>query len=100
LDGAKLTSSAELVEAMGSDVLVHFSVEASQVVTEDTKELARDAGTDVLGGLDAPHTVLVGRFSPRTNVKVGNPVTVHVDTGRLHFFDMETGAAIWDAQKG
>jgi multiple sugar transport system ATP-binding protein len=99
-NGARLTSSAELVEAMGSDVLVHFAVEAPQVVTEDTKELARDAGTDVLGGLDAPRTVLVGRFSPRTNVKVGNPVTVHVDTGRLHFFDLETGAAIWDAQKG
>jgi multiple sugar transport system ATP-binding protein len=99
-DGAMLTSSADLVEAMGSDVLVHFSIEASQVVTEDTKELARDAGTDVLGGLEGPHTDLVGRFSPRTNVKVGNPVTAHVDTGRLHFFDLETGAAIWDAQKG
>jgi multiple sugar transport system ATP-binding protein len=99
-DGAMLTSSADLVEAMGSDVLVHFSIEASQVVTEDTKELARDAGTDVLGGLEAPHTELVGRFSPRTNVKVGNPVTAHVDTGRLHFFDLETGAAIWAAQKG
>jgi len=99
-DGAYVNSSAELVEAMGSDVLVHFAVDASQVVTEDTKELARDAGTDVLGGLDAPHTVLVGRFSPRTNAKVGNPVKVHIDTGRLHFFDLETGAAIWDAQEG
>ncbi|WP_067811778.1 ABC transporter ATP-binding protein [Actinomadura kijaniata] len=94
-EGTTLTSTAELVEAMGSDVLVHFAVEAAQVVTEDTKELARDAGTDVLGALEAPRTVLVGRFSPRTRVRVGDPVTTRVDTGRLHFFDIDTGAAIW-----
>jgi multiple sugar transport system ATP-binding protein len=95
--GGTLRSTADLVEAMGSDVLVHFAVEAAQVVTEDTKELARDAGTDVLGALDAPRTDLVARFSPRTRVKVGDPVVVHVDTGRLHFFDIDTGAALWEA---
>jgi ABC-type sugar transport system ATPase subunit len=94
-EGSGLTSTADLVEAMGSDVLVHFAIEASQVVTEDTKELARDAGTDVLGHLDKPRTDLVARFSPRTRVKVGDPVTIRVDTGRLHFFDIETGASIW-----
>jgi multiple sugar transport system ATP-binding protein len=94
-DGARLSSTAELVEAMGSDVLVHFRLEASAVVTEDTKELARDAGADVLGALETPHTIVVARFSPRTRVKVGDPVDVHVDTSRLHFFDLETGASIW-----
>ncbi|MFI0356118.1 ABC transporter ATP-binding protein [Actinomadura sp. 9N407] len=93
--GARLAATADLVEAMGSDVLVHFAVEAERVVTEDTRELARDAGTDVLGVLDAPRTDLVARFSPRTRVKVGDPVEVRVDTGRLHFFDIETGASIW-----
>jgi multiple sugar transport system ATP-binding protein len=94
-EGSGLTSTADLVEAMGSDVLVHFAIEASQVVTEDTRELARDAGTDVLGHLENPRTDLVARFSPRTRVKVGDPVTIRVDTGRLHFFDIESGAAIW-----
>jgi multiple sugar transport system ATP-binding protein len=102
-DGARFSSTAELVEAMGSDVLVHFGLEAAAVVTEDTKELARDAGTDVLGTLETPHTVMVARFSPRTRVKVGDTIDVQVDTGRLHFFDLETGASIWDSaptQKG
>jgi ABC-type sugar transport system ATPase subunit len=94
-DGNRFTSTAELVEAMGSDVLVHFGVEASAVVTEDTKELARDAGTDVLGTLETPHTTVVARFSPRTRVKVGDTIDVHVDTTRLHFFDMETSQSIW-----
>jgi len=95
-EGGRLTSRAELVEAMGSDVLVHFTVEAGAVVTEDTKELARDAGSDVLGELETPHTVVVARFSPRTQVKVGDAVEVRVDTTRLHFFDLDTSASIWD----
>ncbi|MFS2294090.1 MAG: sn-glycerol-3-phosphate ABC transporter ATP-binding protein UgpC [Actinomadura sp.] len=97
-EGSTLVSTAELVEAMGSDVLVHFAIDAPQVVTEDTRELARDAGTDVLGSPDGPRTDLVARFSPRTRVKVGDPVTIRVDTGRLHFFDIESGASIWGAE--
>jgi multiple sugar transport system ATP-binding protein len=95
-DGDRFTSKAELVEAMGSDVMVHFTVEAAAVVTEDTKELARDVGSDVLGELEAPHTVVVARFSPRTQVKVGEDIEVRVDTTRLHFFDLDTSASIWD----
>jgi multiple sugar transport system ATP-binding protein len=98
-EGTSLTSSADLVEAMGSDVLVHFAVDAAQVVTEDTKELARDAGTDVLGALEGSRTDMVARFSPRTGVRVGDPVTAQVDTGRMHFFDLGTGASIWGSPR-
>jgi len=105
-DGRTLRSSADLVEAMGSDVLVHFGLDAPRVVTDDTRELARDAGTDVLTtgaglagtvGTALAGTVLVARFSPRTRVREGDPIAVHVDTDRLHFFDPETGLSIWDS---
>jgi multiple sugar transport system ATP-binding protein len=95
-DGTRLQSTADLVEAMGSDVLVHFVVDAPQVVTDDTKELARDVGTDVLGALEArPHTEMVARFSPRTRARVGEPVTVHISIDRLHYFDPDSGLSIW-----
>jgi multiple sugar transport system ATP-binding protein len=93
--GTRLQSTADLVEAMGSDVLVHFIVDAPQVVTDDTKELARDVGTDVLGLEEKPHTDMVARFSPRTRVRDGDPVTVHIATDRLHYFDPDTGLSIW-----
>ncbi len=95
-DGFVLRSVADLVEAMGSDVLVHFPIEARPARTEDTKELAEDG---ILIALPEAQnegvTTLVGRFSPRTRVFEGQPVAVRVDTARLHFFDPETGSSIW-----
>ncbi|USX55651.1 ABC transporter ATP-binding protein [Lentzea sp. HUAS12] len=94
-EGEILHSVADLVEAMGSDVLVHFPVDVPPVVTDDTRELARDAGTDDLPGTGGKGTVLVGRFSPRTRIYEGQPVAARVDTSRLHFFDPATGSSIW-----
>ncbi|NGY65953.1 sn-glycerol-3-phosphate ABC transporter ATP-binding protein UgpC [Lentzea sp. NEAU-D13] len=94
-EGEILHSVADLVEAMGSDVLVHFPVDVPPVVTDDTRELARDAGTDDLPKTSGKGTVLVGRFSPRTRIYEGQPVAAWVDTSRLHFFDPATGSSIW-----
>ena len=38
---------------------------------------------------------LVGRFSPRTKVVEGDTVEVSIDQHALHFFDPDTGAAIY-----
>jgi multiple sugar transport system ATP-binding protein len=94
--GATLAATADLVEAMGSDVLVHFPLDVRPVVTDDTRELARDAGgAEVPRGDDS--TVLVGRFSPRSRVFEGQRINVRVDTSRMHFFDPKTGQSIWDS---
>ncbi|MBA3338588.1 MAG: sn-glycerol-3-phosphate ABC transporter ATP-binding protein UgpC [Geodermatophilaceae bacterium] len=92
--GGVLQATADLVEAMGSDVLVHFAIDAPQVVTEDTRELARDLGEDAKSD-GGSGTVMVARFSPRTAARVGSPVTIAVDTERLHVFDPETGESVW-----
>ncbi|MDQ4039651.1 MAG: sn-glycerol-3-phosphate ABC transporter ATP-binding protein UgpC [Actinomycetota bacterium] len=92
--GAVIQANADLVEAMGSDVLVHFALDAPQVVTEDTRELARDLGEDPQTPAGTG-TVMVARFSPRTAARVGAPITIAVDTERLHVFDPETGVSVW-----
>ena len=38
---------------------------------------------------------MVARFTPRSQVRLGGPVEVAIDTDRLQFFDAETGDAIW-----
>jgi multiple sugar transport system ATP-binding protein len=95
--GARLRGRVELREALGSDVLVHFTVAARQAVTDDMRELAADVGDDRLVGHLAggeQSATLVGRFSPRTRVVEGDTVEVSVDQRALHFFDPETGRAI------
>lgn len=73
---------------------MHFAVDASKVVTEDTKLLEKDAGTtDVPEHVEAG-TKFVASFNPRSRVRPGSEIEVAVDTDRLHVFDPATGAAI------
>ncbi|WP_406286219.1 ABC transporter ATP-binding protein [Embleya sp. NBC_00896] len=94
-EGAVLRAEADLVEAMGSEVLVHVSVDAPPAVTEDVQELARDVGAeDHVPDAGAAHSELVARFGPRTRVREGSTVVMRVATDRLHFFDPESGLSI------
>jgi multiple sugar transport system ATP-binding protein len=94
-EGVRLTSTVELVESMGSEVLVHFDLDAPTVVTEDTKELAHDVG-DPTAAKAAPKTTVVARFGPRTRARVGERIEAVVDAEHLHVFDPETGLSIFD----
>jgi multiple sugar transport system ATP-binding protein len=98
-----LTGTVELREALGAEIMAHFSVEARAAETEETQELARDTGAPDKAGADltAPEgrTVLVGRFGARSRVREGDEVNVAVDTRALHFFDPETGLGIYDGNE-
>jgi multiple sugar transport system ATP-binding protein len=96
----RLRGRIDLREALGSEIMAHFTVEAPPAVTEDVRELARDVGDEsaVEAKAEASHTTLVGRFSPRTEIRVGDVVEVTVDTRSLHFFDPETGMGIYKEQ--
>jgi multiple sugar transport system ATP-binding protein len=96
--GGRLRGRVELREALGSEVLVHFTVSARPAVTEDMRELAEDVGddrvVDQLAGGAAEQATIVGRFSPRTKAAQGDVLDVWIDLGALHFFDPGTGLAI------
>src|SRR4029077_11708214 len=92
--------TVELTEALGSEIMVHFSIEARHAMTEDVRELAQDvsderAVQEIEEGSHATET-LVGRFGARFRVRNGDDVQVAVDTLALHFFDPETGLGIYD----
>jgi multiple sugar transport system ATP-binding protein len=98
-DDRRLHGHVALREALGSELMVHFTVEAQQAVTEDVKELAEDIGGDVAAGLqtsEGDRTTLVGRFSARSGVREGQDAEVAVDTTSMHFFDPESGEAIYN----
>jgi multiple sugar transport system ATP-binding protein len=93
----RLRGVVELREALGSELLVHFTVEGTQLaLTEDVKELARDADSMAVSEPTEGSALLVGRFSVRAGAEEGKPVEVAVDIRSLHFFDAETSKGIYD----
>jgi multiple sugar transport system ATP-binding protein len=92
----RLHGNVELREALGSELMVHFTVEGAQAPSaEEVKELASDTGADA-EVLQTGGALFVGRFGARAHVTEGKAVEVSVDTSALHFFDPETGLGIYD----
>jgi multiple sugar transport system ATP-binding protein len=95
-ESRRISVVIELVEALGSDVVVHFTIHVAPALTDDVKELAIDIGDPIVDGDTAgSHTNVVARLNPRTRARKGEPIELVVDTNRLHFFDLEDSAAIY-----
>ena len=84
----RLRATAEIIEDLGSEVMIHFSTDAPRAVT-DVQEVAE-------GARKAGASRLVGRFSPRSKVRIADEIEISVDSSRFHFFDRETGLAVRD----
>jgi multiple sugar transport system ATP-binding protein len=95
-DGHRLHGKVQLTEALGSEIMVHFTIDARHAVTEEVRELAEDTGDDRVPTHESEEATLVGRFGARSRVRSGNDVDVAVDTRALHFFDPQTGLGIYD----
>jgi multiple sugar transport system ATP-binding protein len=95
----RIRATVDRREPMGAEVYVHVTVDAPLVLTEDTRELAADTGDGALHRLEEQAAKgtnrFVARMHPRTAVREGEAIEVVVDTGRLHFFDRETGEALY-----
>jgi multiple sugar transport system ATP-binding protein len=107
LEDAALTSDAPatrrvhgvatLREALGSDALVHFTVDGSRGLASHVRELAHDvedpAQLDELDR-DERQVTFIGRFHPQTAVRAGDSVEVSIQQGALTLFDPQTGQRI------
>ncbi len=85
-----IDGSVELVEALGSEQLVHF--------TTDAPPFEADGVERVEGGMLAAGTLGGGagmaRIEPRIRLAEGERIRFRLDPIRLHFFDTTTGRAI------
>jgi multiple sugar transport system ATP-binding protein len=99
----RLEGGVELTEALGSEIMVHFSIDATPAITDEVRELQEDAGTDdALGSPtseEGGRTIMVGRFGARSKAAKGERTRVAVDTRALHFFDPDTGLGIYDGSE-
>ena len=95
-----LTGRLELRESLGSEIMAHFAMRGAHAETDETRELADDAGgapTDTSIGVKENEAIIVGRFGARSQIKPGDTIRAVVDTRALHFFDPETGLGIYDS---
>jgi multiple sugar transport system ATP-binding protein len=94
----RLRGRLELREALGSEIMAHFAITGAHAETDETRELAKDAGAgdETQVGAREGEAVIVGRFGARSRVQQGENVEAVVDTRALHFFDPETGTGIYD----
>jgi multiple sugar transport system ATP-binding protein len=97
---SRISVPIELREGMGSDIYLHFSVDAPPVLTEDTRELASDIGEKAVEELHEQATerrsTHIARVSPESRASVGKSCELHVDLRKLYFFDPATGRSIGD----
>ena len=102
-ENERLRGVVVLREPLGSEIVAHFTIAAPPALTEDVRELARDVGQEsgvrAAAADGANETVMVGRFGPRSRIKDGETIDVAVETGALHFFDLETGLGIYSDEQ-
>jgi multiple sugar transport system ATP-binding protein len=86
--GPTLVGNVDLIEALGSELVIHFTIDAPRVQPEGATTADEDATAKAGEG--------VARVAPETKVKVGERITFAVNTEGMQFFDMETDQAIWN----
>ena len=81
-----LVGDVDLVEALGSELMVHFTIDARRVRAEGTTSADQEAVTESGEG--------VARVDPASPVKVGERATFAIKTDGLQFFAPDSGSAI------
>ena len=84
--GPKLVGEVDLVEALGSELVVHFTIDANRVLAEGAVD--KDEAAAVKKGEG------VARVAAKTPVKPGDRLTFAVSIEDMQFFDTQTGLAI------
>jgi multiple sugar transport system ATP-binding protein len=86
----RIRSTADLVESLGSDTILHFGLDArpATVKSSDSLDEIREAGSAT------PAARCIARLSARSRLRIGEPVELAIDVVRLQFFDGQTGDAI------
>jgi len=93
-----LRGLVRLKEALGSEIVVHFQIEAVPAVSPELSELEEVDESALLQQLDQQRkmrrTAFVGRFGVGTGVREDEQAEIAVAPGALRFFDPETSQAI------
>jgi multiple sugar transport system ATP-binding protein len=83
--GPTLAGNVDLIESLGSELVVHFTTDARRVRAEGALDPTEQAGEGV------------ARVAPGSPVRIGERAKFAIRADGLQFFDADTGAALWGA---
>ena len=93
--GEVLTGTVGHVEGLGSELMVHFGMDARHYAIED-KGASKEETVEKLEATQlTKHVRYIVRFPARSVVRTGDVISLRVDMERVHFFDGASGEAIW-----
>ncbi len=92
----RLRATVDITEALGSEVMAYFGVDAQQVFSDGAKREDDEENLKSIG-VESGST-FVASFNARSRVRPGDKIEVAVDTARLHFFDPETGSRLGNSR--
>jgi multiple sugar transport system ATP-binding protein len=92
-DGIRLRGVVRLVEPLGSEVLAHVEVPADPLGRPDLVDAAGQPTEGFAAAGQGSATVLA-RFDRELAIRTDQPIELSVESRRLLFFDLETGAAV------
>jgi multiple sugar transport system ATP-binding protein len=93
---APLEIAVDIKEDMGSEVFLHFAVDASPVKADELREIIGDEALEAAEEQTHHHgSPFIARVGRETTAREGEKAVLAVDTRRLHFFDLQTGAGIY-----
>jgi multiple sugar transport system ATP-binding protein len=86
----RLTVTVDAVEDLGSEVVIHFGVDAERVHTEAVTA-AQDEEGDYALIIDDTSARFAARLDGGDSVSIGDQVTLALTPARLYLFDIATG---------
>ncbi len=86
-DPSTITATVELVEALGSELLVHFSIDARRETVEGFQDEVLQSGFAVTGEG-------IARIGPRSKVASKDIIRLSIEADSYHFFDPSSGLAL------
>jgi multiple sugar transport system ATP-binding protein len=82
----------EVVEELGSDTYVFFSLDVEPIVVEEAVSENKDEDSATLAAAD--RTLFVARVNSRTRAHVGEMLRLSIDPSHLYFFAPDSGESL------
>ena len=87
--GITFRANIEVVESMGSDVFVYFTLDTGlSARTDQLADLAQDSGAADIG---ASAETITARLDPATRIREGEDAELWADLRSMHVFDPDSG---------